>query len=325
MSREITYVEAIREALLEEMEADPSVMLIGEDIGHFGGAFKVTQGLLERFGPQRVVDTPIAEALIVGASIGAAIRGLRPVAEMQFADFVTSGFSQIVQNAATFHYRLKVSVPLVIRLPSGGGVGGGPYHSRNPEAWFVHAPGLKVVAPVTPADAKGLMKASIRDPDPVIFLEQKWLYRREKQDVSGAPELVELGRARTARAGRHATIVAYANGVPMALEAAERVAADGLDVEVIDLRSLVPWDWRAVIESVSRTGRVLLVSEAHRTGGFVSEVAATIADLAFDQLDAPIARVTALDAPTPAEKGLEAEFRPNADKVERALRALLAY
>jgi 2-oxoisovalerate dehydrogenase E1 component beta subunit len=321
---ELTYLEAIRSALVEEMEADPRVFLIGEDIGHFGGAFKVTAGLLERFGPLRVVDTPIAEALIVGTAIGAAIRGQRPVVEMQFADFVASGFSQLVHNAATFHYRLRVSVPMVVRLPSGGGVGGGPYHSRNPEAWFTHASGLKVVAPATPTDAKGLMRAALRDPDPVIFLEQKWLYRREKEDVPD-DAFTPIGVARIARPGAHATVVAYANTVPMALEAARAVEADGFDVEVIDLRSLLPWDWKAVLTSVQKTGRLLIASEASRTTGFASEVSATMAELAFTALDAPIVRVTAPDAPVPAEKNLEAYYRPNAQKIERALRGLLAY
>ncbi len=321
-----TYVEAIREALFEEMQADERVFCIGEDIGHFGGAFKATAGLLETFGPLRVVDTPISEALIVGASIGAATRGMRPVAEMQFADFVTSGFSQLVQNAATFHYRLKVSVPMVVRLPSGGGVGGGPFHSRNPEAWFAHAPGLKVVAPATPRDAKGLLKAAIRDPDPVIYLEQKFLYRREKDDLTDTGALeIPLGQARVARPGQHATVVSYANGVSMALQAAEAVAKDGFEAEVIDLRTLVPWDWKRVMESVRKTGRVLIVHEATRTCGFGAEIAATLADLAFDELDAPIRRVTALDSPTPSHKNLEAHFRPNAGRVEAALRALMDY
>jgi 2-oxoisovalerate dehydrogenase E1 component beta subunit len=322
---EVTYLEAIRQALVEEMTTDPRVFLIGEDIGHFGGAFKVTQGLLETFGPSRVIDTPIAEALIVGVSIGAAIRGQRPVAEMQFADFITCGFSQLVENAGTFHYRLKVSVPMVVRLPSGGGVGGGPFHSRDPEAWFCHASGLKVVAPATPSDAKGLLKAAIRDPDPVVYLEQKWLYRREKEVLPPGDHVVPLGKARIARPGRHATIVTYANAVPMSLEAAAKLAADGFEVEVIDLRTLVPWDWQAVLESVRKTGRALLVSEAARTGGFASEVAATIAELGFEDLDAPVLRVTAPDVPVPAEKNLEAFTRPDVSKIERALRKLLAY
>ncbi len=319
-----TYLEAIREALAEEMRADDRVFCVGEDIGHFGGAFKVTAGLIDEFGPERVVDTPIAESLISGVAIGAALRGLRPVAEMQFADFVTSGFSQLIHNAATFHYRLGISVPMVVRLPAGGGVGGGPFHSRNPEAWFAHTPGLKVVVPASPFDAKALMKAAIRDPDPVIYLEQKFLYRREKEAL-GEVDAIPFGQARRIRPGRHATVIAYGNGVPMARDAAIAVEADGFDVEVLDLRTLVPWDWQAVMTSVAKTGRVLIVSEATRTAGFASEVAASIADLVFDELDAPIRRVTALDSPVPAEEGLEAYFRPNAAKVEKALRALMAY
>lgn len=319
---EVTYIEAIRRALFDEMSADSRVFCIGEDIGHFGGAFKATQGLFEEFGPSRVIDTPIAEALIVGVSIGAAIRGLRPVAEMQFADFVTCGFSQLVQNAATFHYRLKVSVPLVVRLPSGGGVGGGPFHSRNPEAWFAHAPGIKIVAPATVEDAYGLLKAAIRDPDPVIYLEQKWLYRREKGVIPSGDFTTPLGVGRVAKEGTDATIVTYGNGVALSLEAAELFEKD---VEVIDLRSLVPWDFNLVLESVKKTGRLLLVSEATRTAGFISEVGTTVAELGFEYLDAPILRVTALDTPTPAEKTEEAFFRPDAARICEALRTLVSY
>lgn len=322
---ERTYVEAIRQALFEEMQADPTVFCIGEDIGHFGGAFKATRGLLEAFGPERVVDTPIAESAIVGVSIGAAIRGLRPVAEMQFADFVSCGFSQLVNNAATFHYRLGVSVPMVVRLPSGGGVGGGPFHSRNPEAWFCQSPGLKVVAPATPSDARGLLKAAIRDPDPVLFLEQKCMYRRLKENLPTGDGVVPLGRARVARSGGHATVVAYANGVAIALEAAERVAARGYEVEVLDLRSLVPWDHEMVRASVAKTGRVLVVEEAHRTASFGAEVAATLAELAFEELDAPVRRISAPDVPTPAAKELEAHFRPDAARVEEVLLDLVTY
>lgn len=321
---ESTYVAAIREALVEEMERDPSVFCIGEDIGHFGGAFKATEGLLEKFGRGRVVDTPIAEGLILGVAIGAAIRGLRPVAEMQFADFVACGFSQLAYNASTFHYRLGVSVPMVVRLPSGGHVGGGPFHSKNPEAWFTHTPGLKVVAPATPRDAKGLMLTSIRDPDPVIYLEQKYLYRREKASLDDV-EAIPFGRASIARSGHHATVVTYANTVSMALAAAESLAAKGYEIEVIDLRTLVPWDWETVVRSVDKTGRVLVVHEATRTSGFGGEIAATIADLAFDRLDAPVRRVAALDTPTPAEKQMEAHVLPDADKIEAALTDLLLY
>jgi pyruvate/2-oxoglutarate/acetoin dehydrogenase E1 component len=245
---------------------------------------------------------------------------------MQFADFVTCGFSQLVENAGTFHYRLKVSVPMVVRLPSGGGVGGGPYHSRNPEAWFCHAPGLKVVAPATAADAHGLLKSAIRDPDPVVFLEQKWLYRREKGVLqSGDDALVPLGKARVAREGRHLTLVTYANGVPMAVEAADRLRAQGIEIEVIDLRSLAPWDHQTVLASVEKTGRLLVLSEATRTGSFASEVAAHVAELGFESLDAPILRVTAPDAPTPSEKNLEAYFRPNTEKLVDAVSVLMRY
>ncbi|MBK8013599.1 MAG: alpha-ketoacid dehydrogenase subunit beta [Deltaproteobacteria bacterium] len=363
---ETTYLEAIRQALFEEMHRDQTVFCLGQDIGHFGGAFKVTRGLLETFGPSRVIDMPIAESAIVGVAIGAALRGLRPVAEMQFADFVTGGFSQLVNNAATFHYRLGVSVPMVVRLPSGGGVGGGPFHSRNPEAWFTHAPGLKVVAPATPRDARRLLKAAIRDPDPVIFLEQKYLYRRLKEDLeqeledadyadyadgaegSGFEErgddavrasrtraraegeeedsdLLAFGRARVARRGEHVSIVTYANGVGLSLDAAHVLGQEGIQVEVLDLRTLVPWDYEAVLKTVAKTGRLLVVQEATRTTGFASEVCAVVAELGFENLDAPIRRVTAPDTPTPSEQGLEAFVRPNCDRIVEALRWLLAY
>lgn len=325
MSAPVTYLGAIRQALHEEMAADPRVMLIGEDIGHFGGAFRVTDGLLEAYGPDRVVDTPIAESAIIGVSIGAAIRGMRPVAEMQFADFVSCGFSQLVNNAGTFHFRLGVSVPMVVRLPAGGGVGGGPFHSRNPESWFCHASGLKVVAPATPRDARSLMKAAIRDPDPVIFLEQKYLYRRAKEDLPEEDDAIPLGVARIARPGTHATVVAYANGVALAEQAAADLEAEGYDVEVIDLRTLIPWDWRAVVDSVTRTGRLLVVEEASYTLGFGAQVASTVADVAFDRLDAPIRRVAAPDSPVPAAEVLENAYRPNAGQVTAVLRELLEY
>ena len=326
MSEPVTYVEAIRLALQDEMRRDERVFCIGEDIGAYGGAFKVTKGFLDEFGARRVVDTPIAESLIVGAAIGAAIRGLRPVAEMQFADFVSCGFSQLVNNAATFHYRLGVSVPMVVRLPSGGGVGGGPYHSRNTEAWFAHTPGLKVVAPATAADAYGLMKTAIRDPDPVMYFEQKFLYRREKGAVPAGDHVVPLGSAAVRRAGARATILTYANGVSMALAAADRLAAEGgPEVEVVDLRSLVPLDRETVVASVRKTGRALIVHEDTITAGFGAELAAIVADECFEWLDAPVRRVAALDAPTPAEEHLEAWFRPSADKVLAALRDLSAY
>ena len=321
---QVTYLEAIRQALTDEMTDDARVFCIGEDIGHFGGAFKVTAGLLDRFGSDRVVDTPIAESLIIGASIGAAIRGQRPVAEMQFADFVSVGFSQLVNNAGTFHYRLGVSVPMVVRLPSGGGVGGGPFHSRNPEGWFAHSGGLKVVAPATPEDAYGLLRAAVHDPDPVIYLEQKLMYRRLKAELTSVAP-TPLGQLRVARPGKHLTVVAYANGVLLAEAAAEEAARDGLDVEVLDLRTLVPWDWAGVCRSVAKTGRCLVVHEASRTCGFGAEVAATLADIAFEELDAPVRRVTALDGPTPAHPDLEAVFRPDTARVVAAIRSLAEY
>ncbi len=322
---DVTYIEAIRRALTDAMAADETVFCLGEDIGHFGGAFKATAGLLDRFGSERVVDMPIAESLIVGVAIGAAIRGRRPVAEMQFADFVTCGFSQLVNNAATFHYRLGVSVPMVVRLPAGGGVAAGPFHSKNPEGWFGQAPGLKVVAPATAADAYALLRAAIDDPDPVIYLEQKYLYRRLKADADELQPAARLGEARIVRPGRDATVVTYANGVPLVLEAAEALTNEGVELEVVDLRTLVPWDWKTAAASVARTGRGLVVTEATRTAGFGAELAATLSDLCFDRLDAPIRRVAAPDVPTPAHPQLEAVVRPDAEAVAREVRGLLDY
>lgn len=321
----LTYLSAIRQALLDEMRRDPRVVLIGEDIGRYGGAFKATKGLLEEFGEGRVLDAPISESAIVGSCIGAAIRGLRPVAEMQFADFVTCGFSQIVINAATFHYRLGVSVPMVVRCPAGGGVSAGPYHSRSVETWFAHGPGLKVVVPATPADAKGLLLAAIRDPDPVIYVEQKLLYRRLKGDVPDGGEAAPLGRAAVRRAGEEATVVTYGAGVPMALEAAERMAEQDRSIEVVDLRTLVPYDAETVLASVKKTSRVLVLHEDNRTAGFGAEIAALVADEAFGWLDAPVRRLASLDVPMPAEASLEAFVRPSAEKTVAALESLLAY
>ena len=319
----ISYVDAIRQALEDEMSRDEAVFLIGEDIGHFGGAFKATKGLLERFGPLRVVDTPIAESLIIGTSIGAALRGRRPVAEMQFADFVSCGFSQLVNNAATFHYRLGVSVPMVVRLPAGGGLGAGPFHSKNPEGWFGQSPGLKIVAPTTVEDAYGLLVQAIRDPDPVLYLEQKYLYRRVKGEIAGEGE--PIGRASVRRPGRDLSLISYANGVPMCMEAAESLAEQGVEAEVIDLRSLVPWDWQAVAHSVAKTHRALVVSEASRFGGVAAEVAATLSDLAFDRLDAPIRRLCFPDVPVPSAPALESSLRPDAKRIAETAQSLVAW
>ncbi len=320
-----TYLEAIREALIEEMDRDPSVFLLGEDIGRYGGAFKVTQGLIERFGEDRVLDTPLSESAIVGAAIGAALLGLRPVVEMQFADFITCAFTQIVNNAAKIHYRWGAAVPMVIRCPSGGGVHGGPFHSQNPEAWFTRVPGLKVVAPSSPADAKGLLKAAIRDDNPVLYFEHKHLYRRARGPVPEGDEVTPIGKAAVLREGRDAVVITYGGTVPVALEAAERLAREGLEVEVLDLRTLLPFDRPAVLEAVARTHRVLVLHEDTRTGGFGGEVAATIAEEGFELLDAPVRRLGALDTPVPYSPVLEDRFLPGVPAVLAVLRELLEY
>jgi pyruvate/2-oxoglutarate/acetoin dehydrogenase E1 component len=322
----ITYLEAIRQGIWEEMERDESVFLIGEDIGVYGGAFKVTAGMLERFGPSRVVDTPLSESAIVGAAIGASFVGLRPVAEMQFSDFITCAFDQVVNFAAKCRYRWNAPVPIVVRGPSGGGIRGGPFHSQNPEAWFAHVPGLKVVTPATAADAKGLIKTAIRDNDPVLFFEHKGLYRRIKEDVPEGDRTVPFGNARLAREGGDLSIVTYGATVYTAEEAAERLdREDGISVEVLDLRTLAPFDEEAVLESVRRTSRALVLHEDTLTGGFGAEIAARIAEKAFDSLDAPVVRIAAADTPSPFSPPLEDAFLPNAEKVVEAARRMLAY
>lgn len=322
---DITYIEAIRQALWEEMERDERVFLIGEDIGHYGGAFKITLGFLEKFGADRVIDTPIAESAIVGAATGAALMGLRPVVEMQFADFLACGFDQVVNMAAKFHYRTGTSVPLVIRCPSGGGVHGGPFHSQNPEAWFVHVPGLKVVAPSTPYDAKGLLRAAIRDPDPVIYFEHKYLYRRIKGKVPDEDFSVPIGKAEVKREGTDVSVISYGAMVHQAFEAANRVGERGISVEILDLRTLVPLDQDAILATARKTGKVVIVHEATRTGGVGGEVAARISESAFDRLDGPILRVTAPDTPVPFTTTLEEAFLPNAERIALAIERLAAY
>jgi 2-oxoisovalerate dehydrogenase E1 component beta subunit len=322
---ESTYLEAIRQALWEEMERDERVFLIGEDIGVFGGAFKVTLGFLDRFGPDRVIDTPIAESAIVGAASGAALMGLRPVVEMQFADFIACGFDQIVNMAAKFRYRTGSSVPIVIRAPFGGRIHGGPFHSQNPEAWFVHVPGLKVVAPSTPHDAKGLLKAAIRDPDPVIYFEHKYLYRRVKEKLPTDDFIVPIGTAATRREGTDLSIITYGAMVHQALEAAARLSAIGISIEVVDLRSLLPLDRQAIVATARKTGKVLIVHEATRTGGVGGEVAAIISEAAFEHLDGPIQRLTAPDTPVPYSAPLEDAFLPNVDRIAEAAERLAAY
>lgn len=325
--REITYHEAIREALREEMLADERVFLLGEDIGAYGGVYKVTEGFLDQFGPGRVIDTPIAENAIIGAATGAAIAGMRPVAEIQFADFLACGFDPLVNMTSTIHYRWGQSVPLVVRAPAGATWAmAGPFHSQSMEAWFAQIPGLKVIIPGTPADAKGLLKSAIRDLNPVIFLEQKYLYRRLKGPVpEGADILVPIGQAAIARAGRDLTIIAYGTMAFKSLEAAEILALEGIEAEVMDLRTIVPWDRERVLESVARTGRALVVTEAHHTAGFGAEIAATIAEEAFHQLDAPVRRLSGLDTPIPAHPVLEAAYLPDEHKIAAAARELASY
>jgi 2-oxoisovalerate dehydrogenase E1 component beta subunit len=321
----ITYLEAIRQGLWEEMERDPDVFLLGEDIGVYGGAFKVTAGMLERFGENRVVDTPLAESAVVGAAIGASFLGLRPVAEMQFSDFITCAFDQIVNYAAKCRYRWNAPVPIVIRAPSGGGFHGGPFHSQNPEAWFTHVPGLKVVAPATAADAKGLIKASIRDNDPVVFFEHKGLYRRIKEDVPEGDYTVPLGKARVAREGTDMSIITYGAMVYVAEEVAATLDREGVSVEVVDLRTLLPLDEEAILASVRKTSRVMVLHEDTLTGGFGGEIAARISERAFEYLDAPIVRMAAPDTPVPFSSPLEDAFLPNAAKVLAKARWLCAY
>jgi len=320
-----TYLEAIRQGLWEEMERDPNVFLIGEDIGIYGGAFKVTAGFLEKFGEKRVVDTPISESAIVGAAIGAGLMGLRAVAEMQFSDFISCAFDQIVNFAAKCRYRWNAPVPIVVRAPSGGGIRGGPFHSQNPEMWFVRTPGLKVVAPASAYDAKGLIKSAIRDNDPVLFFEHKGLYRRIKEELPQEEYTVPLGKAKVVREGRDLSIITYGAMVWVALEAAERLSEEGIETEVLDLRTLVPLDREAVCETAKKTAKVLLLHEDTQTGGLAGELAATLTERVWEYLDGPIVRVTAPDTPVPFSPPLEEAFLPNAEKVMEKARWLYRY
>jgi pyruvate/2-oxoglutarate/acetoin dehydrogenase E1 component len=319
---ELTYLQAISDGLREEMRRDESVFCLGEDIGAFGGAFKVTDGFIEEFGADRVVDTPLAESAIIGVAVGAAIEGLRPVCEMQFSDFIACGFDQLVNVAAKMHYRQGISVPMVVRLPSGGGFSGGPFHSQNPEAWFLQAPGLKVVAPATAADAKGLLVSAIRDPNPVCFMEHKGLYRHVKGDVPEGEHAVAIGEARVAREGGEMTVIAYGSSVHLALQAADELDED---IEVIDLRTLCPLDTDAVLASARRTGKVLVAHEATQSCGVGAEVAALISEHAFEDLDAPVRRLTAPDVPIPFSPPLEQAVLPQLEDMKEACRELLAY
>ena len=322
---QLTYLEAIRQGLWEEMERDPAVFCIGEDIGIYGGAFKVTEGFVDHFGPERIIDTPIAESAIVGAAFGAALTGMRPVAEFQFMDFIGCAFNQITNMVAKAHYRWGAPAPLVIRGPSGGNVHGGPFHSQNPEMYFVATPGLKVVCPASAYDAKGLIKSAIRDNNPVIFFEHKYLYRRIKEEVPEGDYTVPLGVARVAREGRDISVITYAAMVYVALEAAEILAKEGIELEVIDLRTLNPLDRSAIANTVKKTNKVIVLHEHSRTAGMAGEIAAVINEEAFDHLDGPIVRIAALDTPVPFSPPLEEVFLPKVEDVVREARKLRAY
>jgi 2-oxoisovalerate dehydrogenase E1 component beta subunit len=354
----VTYLEAIRQALWEEMESDPTVFLLGQDVGTYGGPFRVTAGMLDRFGPERVIDTPISESAMVGAAIGAAMLGMRPVVEMQFIDFISCAFNQIVNFAGPNHYRWGQRVPLVIRGPAGGNVHGSAFHSQNPESYFQHTPGLKIVAPATVADAYGLLKAAIRDPNPVLYFEHKYLYRRIKGELpaagaqaaaaegvfsgtrdgegeaaagpspgvdGGGGELPPLGRARLARPGRDLSIVTYGAMLHVALEAAERLAGEGIDLEVLDLRTVKPLDEEAILATVRKTNKVLVLTEEQLSGSVAGEVAARIAERGFAWLDGPVHRLCCPDTPVPYSPTLEEAYLPNVDKLAARVRELASY
>ncbi len=322
---QLTYLEAIRQGIWEEMERDPTVFCLGEDIGIYGGAFKVTDGFIDRFGPERVIDTPIAESAIVGAAFGASLTGMRPVAEFQFMDFIPCAMNQISNMVAKTHYLWGAPAPLVLRGPSGGYVHGGPFHSQNPEMWFVHNPGLKVICPATPYDAKGLIKAAIRDNNPCIFFEHKYLYRRIKEEVPAEDYIVPIGQARVAREGRDLSVITYAAMVHTALEAAEILSKEGIDLEILDLRALVPIDREAIAQTVKRTNKVIILHEHSRTGGLAGEIAAIINEEAFDSLDGPIVRIAGLDSAIPFSPPQEHHYLPKVEDVVRESRRLKAY
>jgi 2-oxoisovalerate dehydrogenase E1 component beta subunit len=323
---EATYLIAIAEALWEEMERDERVFLLGEDIGHYGGAFKVTEGFLERFGAERVMDTPIAEETIVGMALGAAMEGMRPVAEFQYADFMSSGYDEITTALARYHYRSGVKTPVVLRGPSGGGVRASSFHSVNPDPWFAHTPGLKVVAPAFPSDAKGLLKSAIRDDNPVVYLEHKWIYRRIKEQVPEDPDfLVPIGQADVKREGEDVTVVASGMMVHLALEAAENLAAEGASVEVVDLRSIMPLDTETILASVAKTNRAVVLYESHRFLGIGAEVASMISEEAFTDLDAPVVRLAPPNVPIPFSPSLEDAYLPQVSDIEDAVRKLSAW
>jgi 2-oxoisovalerate dehydrogenase E1 component beta subunit len=320
----ITYLEAIRQGMFEEMRKDERVVMLGEDIAKYGGAFKVTAGMYDEFGPTRVIDTPISESAIVGAAIGMSTNGLLPVCEMQFIDFITCAFDQITSYAAKSRYRWGVGVPLVVRGPCGGNVHGGPFHSANPEMYFAHTPGLKVLTPATAYDAKGLIKAAIRDPDPVLFFEHKYLYRRIKEELPVDDYIVPIGKAALRRPGKDITLVTYGAMLYLAYEAAEQLAPD-IELEVIDLRSILPFDIEMVMDSVKKTSRCIILHEDTLTGGIGGEIAARLADEAFTYLEAPIKRIASPDAPVPFAPTLEEAFLPKTADIVRVSRELMAF
>jgi len=323
---EATYLIAIAEAIWEEMERDERVYLLGEDIGVYGGAFKVTEGFIERFGPERVMDTPIAEETIMGMAVGSAMEGLRPIAEVQYADFIANGFDELVNVAGKYHYRSGVPLPMVVRGPSGGGVRASAFHSQNPEPWFAHTPGLKIICPAFPSDAKGLLKSAIRDDNPCVFFEHKWIYRRVREVVSEEPDfLVPIGRAKVQREGTDLSIVTYGAMVHRALEAAKDLADRGISAEVVDLRTILPMDAETVLESVARTSRALVLYESHRFLGVGAEVAALIAEQAFEHLDAPVMRLAPPNVPVPFSPALEDAYLPQVDDIGAAVERLATW
>jgi 2-oxoisovalerate dehydrogenase E1 component beta subunit len=324
-TEQVTYLEAIRQALWQELETDERVFLLGQDIGTYGGAFRVTKGMLERFGAERVIDTPISESAMIGCAIGAAMMGLLPVVEMQFIDFIACGFNQIVNGAAKTHYRWGQAVPLVVRGPAGGGVRGSAYHSENPEGYFQRAPGLKIVAPGTVADAYGLLRSAIHDPNPVLYFEHKHLYRRLKDDLPAADFRVPLGQARVAREGRDLSVITWGAMLQVALEAAGRLEADGIALEVLDLRTLKPLDQEAILATVRKTSRALVLSEEQTSGSVAGEVAARLAEHAFAWLDGPVTRLCCPDTPVPYSPTLEDAYLPNVDKLVAKVRELASY
>jgi 2-oxoisovalerate dehydrogenase E1 component beta subunit len=324
----VTYLEAVRQALWDEMEKDERVFMLGQDIGTYGGAFRVTAGFLDRFGPERIIDTPISESAMVGCAIGAAMMGMLPVVEMQFIDFISCAFNQVVNFAAPNRYRWGQKVPIVIRGPAGGNVHGSAYHSQNPESYFQHTPGLKIVAPGTVADAYGLLKAAIRDPNPVLYFEHKYLYRRLRDELpaaAGGDGLVTIGKARLAREGSDLSVITYGAMLHVALEAAGRLEAEGIDLEVLDLRTLKPLDQEAILATVRKTSRVIVLTEEQTTGSVAGEVAARIAQHAFEWLDGPVHRLCCPDTPVPYSPTLEEAYLPNVEKLVARVRELAGY